>query len=116
MEIKTSRHPLINTLANTNLIRKPHSIREVEERNRCRLASDVVLITEVWELTTAEYCSFCNSCLKSRPEFRGKGGYAEYNGTRFSSVIALCCQNRPPLLIDPEGCDYARYIGLLHKF
>ena len=51
MEIKTSRHPLINTLANTNLTRKPHSIREVEERNRCRPVSDIVLVAEVWELT-----------------------------------------------------------------
>lgn len=61
MEIKTSRHPLINTLANTNFIRKPHSIREVEERNRCCPASDIVLVTEVWELTVAEYRSFCNA-------------------------------------------------------
>lgn len=116
MEIKTSRHPLINTLANTNLIRKPHSIREVEERNRCRPASDIVLVAEVWELTVAEYRSFCNSCLESRPEFKGKGGCVKYNGTQFPSVIALCCPNRPTLLIDPEGCDYARYIGLLNKF
>ena len=34
MEIKTSRHPLINTLIHTCLVRKPSSLREVEEFSR----------------------------------------------------------------------------------
>ena len=92
MEIKTSRHPLINTLANTNLIRKPHSIREVEERNRCRPASDIVLVTEVWELTVAEYRSFCNACLESRPEFKGKAVVSNITGHSFRLLLHFVVQ------------------------
>ena len=69
MEIKTSRHPLINTLIHTRLVRKPSSLREIEEFSRHILNRTAVLITEVWKLTAAEYSDFGNSCLKSRPEF-----------------------------------------------
>lgn len=115
MEIKTSRHPLINTLIHTRLVRKPSSLREVEEFSCHILNRTAVPITEVWELTAAEYSDFGNSCLKSRPEFCGKGGYTQYQGKPVLSVIALCCHGKPTLLIDPEGYDYARYIGLLDK-
>lgn len=115
MEIKTSRHPLINTLIHTRLVRKPSSLREIEEFSRHILNRTAVLITEVWELTAAEYSDFGNSCLKSRPEFCGKGGYTQYQGKPVLSVIALCCHGKPTLLINPEGYDYARYIGLLDK-
>lgn len=109
MEIKTSRHPLINTLVHTCLVRKPSSLREVEEFSRHILNRTAVLITEVWKLTAAEYSDFGNSCLKSRPEFCGKGGYTQYQGKPVLSV------GKPTLLIDPEGYDYARYIGLPDK-
>ena len=109
MEIKTSRHPLINTLIHTRLVRKPSSLREIEEFSRHILNRTAVL------MTAAEYSDFGNSCLKSRPEFCGKGGYTQYQGKPVLSVIALCCHGKPTLLIDPEGYDYARYIGLLDK-
>ena len=111
MEIKTS-HPLIGTLANTNLIRKPHSINDVEEGNRNYPFAEVVLITEVWELNPGEYRLFRASYLRSTPMFSGKGGHIKYQGVYLRSVIALCCKGEPTFLINPEGYDYARYIGI----
>ena len=84
MEIKTSRHPLINTLIHTRLVRKPSSLREVEEFSCHILNRTAVLITEVWELTAAEYSDCGNSWLKSRPEFAARVVIPNIRGS-------LCC-------------------------
>lgn len=58
MEIKTFRHPLINTLVHTSLVRKPSSLREVEKFSRHPLNRTAVLITEV--------CAVCHCSLLRR--------------------------------------------------
>ncbi len=110
MKIK-SQHRLLNTLANTNLVRKPCCIKEVTDCNRNYPFAEVVLITEVRELTVFEYKDFMAN-FNSVPEFSGKDEFVKYRGVYLRPVTALCCDGKPTFLVNSGGTDYAYYIGL----
>jgi hypothetical protein len=64
-------------------------------------------ISEVREMTEAEYNAFIARPLAKREWLAGKGGYQG----NIKQAIALVCPGRETLYVDPSGSDYGRYVG-----
>jgi len=61
------------------------------------------------KLSQSDYDKFTADFFASQPWLDGKGGIDE-DGTRH--VIQVTAQARQTLHIDPQGHDYARYVGI----
>lgn len=63
-------------------------------------------------LSGADYDRFTANFFEPQPWLEGKGGIEKdaANGTRL--VIEVTAENRQTLHIDPQGYDYARYVGI----
>jgi hypothetical protein len=61
------------------------------------------------KLSQSDYDKFTADFFASQPWLAGKGGIDE-DGTRH--VIQVTAQDRQTLHIDPQGHDYARYVGI----
>ena len=61
------------------------------------------------KLSSSDYDKFTADFFASQPWLDGKGGIDE-DGTRH--VIQVTAQDRQTLHIDPQGYDYARYVGI----
>lgn len=51
--------------------------------------------------------------VKLKPELKGMGGSGDIHGFDVIYLVAVIAKGRKPLLINPEGFDYARYIALV---
>ena len=89
-------------------------------------------IENVLEMGTEEYDAFSVSLLDSRPGFSEYGGAdsdspykpnhffqfksdeekEDWLAKQFLGVILVTAPGREPLAVDPEGCSYARYVGI----
>ena len=84
--------------------RKPADLSEVGGFGNTR-----ILVTETREMTQSDFDSFASNLMKSRDWLRGKGG-----GTGDGYVcVEVHAPGRPYLYVNPEGCDYARYVARL---
>ena len=68
-----------------------------------------VRVVEDKNLSQSDYDKFTADFFASQPWLDGKGGIDE-DGTRH--VIQVTAQDRQTLHIDPQGHDYARYVGI----
>ncbi|MGA4009481.1 hypothetical protein ACI2VR_25905 [Ralstonia nicotianae] len=82
--------------------RKPVDLSQVRGQEYAE-----VYVTEIKELTTADFDDFASSLLVSRDWLRGKGGGKL--GSYF--CIEVIAPGRPTLYVNPEGSDYARYVA-----
>lgn len=93
-----------------------------------------VKVEEEITMFPAEYNHFANNLLEDRWFLAGKGGtdstadvkidsredflalskeqVEEWRAGAYRLVIAIKCEGRKTLYVDPQGHDYARYVGL----
>lgn len=91
------------------LVREANSVEEAQhkiELGQCHVGR--AIIKETIEFTTAEYDELANNLLKPNPKIAGEGGYT-FDGTIF--VLRIKAPERENLYVDPEGYDYAVYVG-----
>lgn len=67
-----------------------------------------VTIQKNVELSNKKYDKMVSNFFAEQPYLAGRGGWAK-DGTRYA--IRVTSQNRNTLLIDPQGYNYARYVG-----
>lgn len=92
----------------TILTRKPRDLEEVEQNMQYAYLKEWVDITEEIELTPGQYDYFWSNPVCENYEFlKGKGGYR--NGQR--TAVLLTSENRKPIIVDPSGYAYGRYVG-----
>lgn len=92
--------------------RKPVSLAEVKavaENGSYRF--ERVQISETVNLSSQEYDVFTDGFLRDRSWLAGKGG--AMNGV--NQVIAVTAPQRTTLYVNPEGYDYARYVGIANN-
>lgn len=87
--------------------RKPARLAEVGDAEDG--PAEPVFVTETIRLTSSAFDGFAMRLLASQPWLAGKGGYAQ--GGRL--CVEVCAPDRPTLLVDPSGGDYARYVARL---
>ena len=87
--------------------RKPARLAEVGDAGDG--PAEPVFVTETICLTSSAFDGFAMRLLASQPWLAGKGGYAQ--GGRL--CVEVCAPDRPTLLVDPSGGDYARYVARL---
>jgi hypothetical protein len=87
--------------------RKPARLAEVGDAGDG--PAEPVFVTETIRLTSSAFDGFAMRLLASQPWLAGKGGYAQ--GGRL--CVEVCAPDRPTLLVDPSGGDYARYVARL---
>ncbi len=88
--------------------RKPVDWHEIESGSRPDCGEAIpTQISETREMTEAEYNAFIARPLAKREWLAGKGGYQG----NIKQAIALVCQGRETLYVDPSGSDYGRYVG-----
>ena len=87
--------------------RKPARLAEVGDPGDG--PAEPVFISETVRLTPSAFDGFAMRLLASQPWLAGKGGYAQ--GGRL--CVEVCAPDRPTLLVDPSGGDYARYVARL---
>jgi hypothetical protein len=71
---------------------------------------NTVEVVEDIKLSEKEYCNLTNNFLQNNDKmFSGKGGV---NKDGIAKAIRITCPNRKTFFVNPEGYDYARYVGL----
>lgn len=92
----------------TILTRKPRDLDEVEQNMQYTHLKQWVDITEEIQLTPVEYEQFWrNPVCADYPFLKEKGGYR--SGQR--TAVLLKSQDRKPIVVDPSGSAYGRYVG-----
>jgi hypothetical protein len=90
--------------------RKPARLAEVADAgNPGDRPAEPFFVTETIRLTSSAFDGFAMRLLAYQPWLAGKGGYAR--GGRL--CVEVCAPDRPTLLVDPSGGDYARYVARL---
>jgi hypothetical protein len=88
--------------------RKPVDWHEIESGSRPDCGEAIsTQVSEIREMTEAEYDAFIARPLAKREWLAGKGGYQG----NIKQAIALVCPGRETLYVDPSGSDYGRYVG-----
>lgn len=72
----------------------------------CHNSRRLVAITEKKRLSVVEYDELAEGFLISRPWLQDK------DGKGLCGSIMVTARGRSPLVIQPEGYDYARYVAL----
>jgi len=98
----------IEKIVKVGFVRKPFNLEEVtavlKERNTELAPSKVI---ETWDMSAEEYDLFVSDFFTRHPRLKGKGGRI---GDLFE-VIEINAPERKTLYVNPEGADYARYVG-----
>ena len=88
--------------------RKPADLSEVTQPFFQHSTPETYIVTETIAMTEAEYDEFGRTLLHDRNFFEGKGGT---NKQGEILCLKITAPNRRALLINPEGCTYARYVA-----
>lgn len=92
----------------TILTRKPASLKDAEQSMQNDHLKEWVEIVEEIELHPFQYESFWHNPVCADYDFlRGKGGYKDGQRT----AILLTCGESRPIVVDPSGSAYGRYVG-----
>ncbi len=92
----------------TIFVRKPRVLDEIAQNAQDTDRKEWVEITEKIELTPEQYDAFWrNPTCGSYHFLTDKGGYRDSQRT----AVVLTCGNRDPIIVDPSGSDYGRYVG-----
>lgn len=92
------------------LMRKPSDFEEV--KTLCKKythEAEEVLIEEIINLPLVWYETLCQHPLDNYIFLSGKGGYDDFGHRK---VVAIKCQGKPTLYVDPSGSSYCRYMGV----
>ena len=92
------------------MVRKPSDFEEL--KNSCKkyaLEVEEVLIEETINLPLVWYNALCQHPLDNYIFLSGKGGYDDVGHRK---VVAIKCQDKPTLYVDPSGSSYCRYMGV----
>lgn len=68
-----------------------------------------VKVNKIKRMTTAEFDAFANDLMSDRDWMKGHGGIED---GKIRHCILVVAPDRPSLYIDPQGYEYARYVGL----
>ena len=96
--------------------RKPGSAFEMFDRpiapDAVPLEAQNVRVIDRQVLSTSDYDRFVADFFAPKPWLKGQGGIEkdQANGTRL--VVEVAAEKRQTLHIDPQGYDYARYVGI----
>ena len=92
------------------MVRKPSDFEEVKTLCK-KYAHEVeeVLIEETVNLPPTWYEALCQRPLDSYIFLSGKGSYDDFGHRK---VVAIKCQGKPTLYVDPSGSSYCRYMGV----
>ena len=92
--------------------------------------TEKIKITKVVTLSDDDYSTFSETLLTDREWLAGEGGCGstaypnedysdltekqqqEWQNESYLLCVAVQCSGRPTIYVDPQGYDYARYIGL----
>ena len=92
------------------MVRKPSDFEEV--KTLCKKyahEAEEVLIEETVNLPLVWYEALCQCPMDNYIFLSGKGGYDD---TGLRKVVAIKCQGKPTLYVDPSGSSYCRYMGV----
>ena len=94
---------------NITLIRKPQNMKEVERDMRKGYGERVkAVVDKSYKLSENEYDKFVYNFMVHTTYLNGQGG-VDPDGT--VHVIEITAPARKTIYVDPEGYDYARYVG-----
>lgn len=94
---------------NISLVRKPLNMKEVEKAIRKGEADRVkAVVDKSYKLSENEYDKFVYNFMVHTTYLKGEGG-VDSDGT--VHVIEITAPARKTIYVDPEGYDYARYVG-----
>ena len=92
------------------MIRKPSDVAEVKELcQRYNNQAEEVTVVETVNLPPVWYNAVCRNPLDDYIFLSGKGGYDDFGHRK---VVAIKCQGKPTLYVDPSGSSYCRYMGV----
>lgn len=98
-----------------------------QEVENCEYVRETVAVAEVVRMSPEDFDEFANSLLCDVDFLKGKGGHAlacwskvfKFDGNsrkNNKAAVRLCvlvvAPGRPSLYVDPQGYNYARYVGL----
>ncbi len=92
------------------MVRKPSNFEEVLKITKKYIEeAESVIVEKTIELTDAEYQK-----LVDNPRTKTFGFLKNQGGTEDGKMLTveIKCKDRPTLLINAEGYEYARYIGM----
>ena len=96
-----------NTTLTARFVSKPNNLHDLNAR-AAEARPQPTRIKEVVELTVFEFDAFTSNFFATTPWLAGKGG-----GMAIIDAIEVRAPDRPRLLVNPEGYDYARYVALV---
>lgn len=94
---------------NITLIRKPQNMKEVEDDMRKGHGDRVkAIVDKSYKLSANEYDKFVYNFMVHTTYLSGEGG-VDSDGT--VHVVEITAPGKKTIYVDPEGYDYARYVG-----
>ena len=94
---------------NISLARKPYNMKDVDEDIRLGNANRVkAIVDKSYKLSASEYDKFVYNFMVHTTYLNGEGG-VDSDGT--VHVIEITAPGKKTIYVDPEGYDYARYVG-----
>lgn len=108
-EAEPESPPLPIIEANIRFVRKPCDLDEAFASLNAGDRVTRIQIQARKSLTEAEYDAFADRLLADQEWLAGFGGSLDAKTRR---VVEVTAPNRPTLYIDPQGGNYARYVGI----
>lgn len=94
---------------NISLVRKPYNMKDVDEDIRSGNADRVkAIVDKSYKLSASEYDKFVYNFMVHTTYLSGEGG-VDPDGT--VHVVEITAPGKKTIYVDPEGYDYARYVG-----
>ena len=92
------------------MVRKPSDLDEVKTLcKKYEHEAEDILIEETVYLPLVWYEALCQRPLDNYIFLSGKGGYDDAGHRK---VVAIKCDGKPTLYVDPSGSSYCRYMGV----
>lgn len=124
-----ARFPSLNKRCTADEYREQLARPEYDRGDRCaHWSDDLCVVEKVLHLSRADFSHLCNNLLEDRPDL-GNGGTGSdvpapanlwsmsdaereaWIAKSWRSVTVVTCDGCRPLVIDPQGYRYARYVG-----
>ena len=124
-----ARFPSLNKLCTADEYRSQLARPEYDRGDRCaNWSDDLCVVEKVLHLSRGEFSHLCNNLLEDRTDL-GQGGTGSdvpapanlwsmsdsereaWVAKSWRAVTVVLCDGCRPLVIDPQGYRYARYVG-----
>lgn len=99
---------------NLHTVCEPSNFKDLLERigKNIDMCKQEVYIAETLTMNTKDYDHLLQNFISENDKIAGKGGQEPDGLGRF---IKIMCPNRMTIYVNPEGYNYARYVGILIK-